>query len=86
MPRIERKRKMEVKETLLDFFAKEKKISGIDENTDLFREGHVNSLFALEMVVFIEKTFSVRIPRKEMKKENFTSVCAMAELVERLKS
>ncbi|MBQ8208394.1 MAG: acyl carrier protein [Clostridia bacterium] len=72
-------------EILLDFFANEKKISGIDENTDLFKEGHVNSLFALEMVVFLEKTFSLKIPRKEMNKANFTSVGAMAALVERLK-
>ena len=77
---------MNVKEILLDFFANEKKISGIDENTDLFKEGHVSSLFALEMVVFIEKTFSVKIPRKEMKKENFTSVAAMTALVEKLRS
>ncbi len=71
-------------EILLEFFANEKKISGIDENTDLFKEGHVNSLFALEMVVFLEKTFSLKIPRKEMNKANFTSVGAMAALVERL--
>lgn len=75
---------MSPKEILLAFFQKEKKISGIDENTDLFKEGHVNSLFALEMVVFIEKTFSIKIPRKEMNKANFTSVGAMAALVERL--
>ena len=75
---------MSAKERILEFFLKEKKISGIDENTDLFGEGHVNSLFALEMVVFIEKTFSLKIPRKEMNKANFTTVAAMAELVERL--
>ena len=71
-------------EILLEFFADEKKISGIDANTDLFKEGHVNSLFALEMVVFLEKTFSLKVPRKEMNKANFTSVGAMAALVERL--
>lgn len=77
---------MTVSEILLDFFKNEKKITDIDENTDLFREGHVNSLFALEMVVFLEKTFSFKIPRKEMKKDNFKSVAAMASLVERLKN
>ena len=76
---------MNVKEIILDFFENEKKIKGIDEGTDLFAEGHVNSLFALEMVVFIEKTFSLKIPRKEMNKANFTTVAAMASLVERLK-
>ncbi|MBR4296197.1 MAG: acyl carrier protein [Clostridia bacterium] len=77
---------MTASEILLDFFKNEKKINDIDENTDLFREGHVNSLFALEMVVFLEKTFSFKIPRKEMKKDNFKSVAAMVSLVERLKN
>lgn len=69
---------------ILDFFKNEKKITGIDADTDLFNGGYVNSLFALEMVVFLEKTFDVKIPRKEMNKQNFTTVGAMAALVEKL--
>ena len=75
---------METCQKILTFFIEEKKISGITPDTDLFAGGYVNSLFALEMVLFLEKTFSIKIPRKEMRRENFTTVQRMADLVERV--
>lgn len=71
-------------DTIIGFFEKEKRITGLAPDTDLFAGGYVNSLFALEMVVFIEKTFKLKIPRKEITKANFTTPAAMAALVERL--
>lgn len=75
---------MDTCQKILTFFIEEKKISGITPDTDLFAGGYVNSLFALEMVLFLEKTFSIKIPRKEMRRENFTTVQRMADLVERV--
>lgn len=75
---------MDTSQKILTFFIEEKKISGITPDTDLFAGGYVNSLFALEMVLFLEKTFSIKIPRKEMRRENFTTVQRMADLVERV--
>ena len=75
---------MDTCQKILTFFIEEKKISGITPDTDLFASGYVNSLFALEMVLFLEKTFSIKIPRKEMRRENFTTVQRMADLVERV--
>ena len=75
---------MDTCQKILTFFIEEKKNSGITPDTDLFAGGYVNSLFALEMVLFLEKTFSIKIPRKEMRRENFTTVQRMADLVERV--
>ena len=75
---------MDTCQKILTFFIEEKKIFGITPDTDLFAGGYVNSLFALEMVLFLEKTFSIKIPRKEMRRENFTTVQRMADLVERV--
>ena len=75
---------MDTCQKILTFFIEEKKISGITPDTDLFAGGYVNSLFALELVLFLEKTFSIKIPRKEMRRENFTTVQRMADLVERV--
>lgn len=71
-------------EVITDFFKSEKKIADITPDTDLFAGGYVNSLFALEMVVFLEKKFGIKIPRKEINKANFTTPAKMAELVGRL--
>ena len=75
---------MDTCQKILTFFIEEKKISGITPDTDLFAGGYVNSLFALEMVLFLEKTFNIKNPRKEMRRENFTTVQRMADLVERV--
>lgn len=56
----------------------------ISEAQDIFSLGFVNSLFAMELVMFIEKTFAVTIPNDELRIDNFRTANAMAELVSRL--
>jgi acyl carrier protein len=56
----------------------------ITETDNIFEIGFVNSLFAMELVMFIEKTFSVTVPNDELRIENFHSAYSMTELVERL--
>jgi methoxymalonate biosynthesis acyl carrier protein len=52
------------------------------DDDDIFSLGFVNSLFAMELVMFIEKTFEFRIPNAALQIRNFRSVHAMSELVE----
>ncbi|MDQ1740747.1 MAG: hypothetical protein QOE53_2399 [Pseudonocardiales bacterium] len=56
----------------------------IGENEDIFQIGFVNSLFAMELVMFVEKTFSVTVPNEELRIDNFRSATTMSELVSRL--
>jgi methoxymalonate biosynthesis acyl carrier protein len=56
----------------------------ITDDQDIFALGFVNSLFAMELVLFIEKTFGARIPNDELKLDHFRSVVAMESLVARL--
>lgn len=58
----------------------------ISETDNIFQIGFVNSLFAMELVMFIEKTFSVTVPNDELRIENFHSAVSMTELVDRLTS
>ena len=50
---------------------------------DIFSLGFVNSLFAAELVMFIEKTFALSIPSAELEIDNFRTVDSMTALVER---
>jgi len=52
-----------------------------DEN--LFAEGLINSLFALQLVAFLEKEFRVRIENEDLELGNFRSIDALASLVHR---
>jgi acyl carrier protein len=58
----------------------------IGPDEDIFQIGFVNSLFAMELVMFVEKTFSVTVPNDELRIDNFRSVTSMSELVHRLSS
>jgi acyl carrier protein len=56
----------------------------LDDRCDLFSLGLVNSLFAMEIVMFIEKLTGHQIPREELILDHFRSVDAMTRLTERL--
>lgn len=58
----------------------------ITDNQDIFSLGFINSLFAMELVMFLEKEFSVQIPNDQLRIDNFRTVTAMSELVDRLRS
>ncbi|WP_236794810.1 acyl carrier protein [Amycolatopsis sp. GM8] len=54
------------------------------DEEDIFSLGFVNSLFAMELVMHIEKTFGATIPNDELQIDNFRSVTSMTGLVGRL--
>jgi methoxymalonate biosynthesis acyl carrier protein len=56
----------------------------VEDHEDIFALGFVNSLFAMELVMFIEKQFQTQIPNEEMDLDNFRTMDAMVELVGRL--
>lgn len=73
---------MTTQERIMGFF-NSKGINGIENDTDLFKGGYVNSLFALEVVMFLEKEFKIKIKNKDITEKNFKTVNSMAEVVEK---
>lgn len=55
----------------------------LDPADDIFALGFVNSLFAMELVVFVESTFGLTVPNEELRVDNFRRASAVADLVER---
>ncbi|MFH8562247.1 acyl carrier protein [Streptomyces sp. NPDC017988] len=53
-------------------------------DTDLFATGGVSSLFAMELVVHVEKTFGIAVEGADLRIDNFRTVNTMTELVLRL--
>jgi methoxymalonate biosynthesis acyl carrier protein len=56
----------------------------LTDDNDIFALGFVNSLFAMELVTFIEGTFGTAIPNEELTLDNFRTIAAMAGLAGRL--
>jgi acyl carrier protein len=55
----------------------------LGENDDIFALGFGNSLFAMQLVEFVEREFDVELEEEDLDMENFTTIRAIAELVER---
>jgi methoxymalonate biosynthesis acyl carrier protein len=54
---------------------------GADE--DIFALGFVNSMFAMQLVLFIEQEFGISVDDEDLEIENFQTINRIAQLVER---
>jgi acyl carrier protein len=55
----------------------------VGDDEDIFALGFVNSLFAMQLVLFVEQEFDVIVENEDLEIENFASVNALLGLIER---
>lgn len=55
--------------------------SGTGDDDDIFERGLVSSMFAVELVDFIEVTFQIAVDNEDLDLGNFRSVSAMSKFV-----
>jgi len=72
------------KEQIIAFIKGRYPQAEISESEDTFQLGFINSLFAMELVMFVEKSFGVTIPNEELRIDNFRTANSMSDLVDRL--
>jgi acyl carrier protein len=53
----------------------------LKDDDDIFSLGFVNSLFAMQLVLFVEKEFQVKVQDDDLLIDNFRSVNAVMDLV-----
>ncbi|GGU43643.1 hypothetical protein GCM10010211_03860 [Streptomyces albospinus] len=73
----------DVETELKQFLEKSTKTSW-ESDTDLFADGGVSSMFAMELVVHIERSFGLAIEGPDLRIDNFRTVNDMTALVLRL--
>lgn len=73
----------EIKETVKRFISSSITITDLDEDDNLFESGIVNSLFAIQLMTFIEKTFAIEVGMDDLDIENFKSLNAATAFVVR---
>ena len=63
-------------------------IRGVDvkDSDDIFTMGLVNSMFAMQLVEFVESRFNVEIGPEDLEITNFRTIDAISALVERKSS
>ena len=70
-----------IKETVRRFILSSIAIADLNDDDDLFELGIVNSLFAVQLVTFIEKTFVIEVEMDDLDIDNFKSLNATTAFV-----
>jgi len=70
-----------VKETVKQFISSSINIPDLNDGDNLFESGIVNSLFAVQLMTFIERTFAIEVGPDDLDIENFKSLNAMTAFV-----
>ncbi|WP_036688422.1 phosphopantetheine-binding protein [Paucisalibacillus globulus] len=73
--------KLKIREFLEQFFGDHQ----LRDDEDLFSTGYVSSLFAMQLVMFIEKEFQIHLKNEELDLKNFQSIDRIANFLEQLK-
>jgi methoxymalonate biosynthesis acyl carrier protein len=54
----------------------------LEDDQDIFALGFVNSLFAMQLVLFVEKEFGFTVEDADLDIDNFRSINALVNLIE----
>jgi len=74
----------EIKTEIKSFLAKNIGNTSLEDEDDLFESGLVNSLFAMELVSFVEKNFKIRVADKDLNLDNFKTISTISGLIQRI--
>lgn len=72
-------KKLKIKQFFGRFFS----VQGLTDESDIFSLGLVNSLFAMQLVMFLEDEFHIKIENHELDLGNFKSVNAIMAFLKR---
>ncbi len=74
---------MDIKQQVREFVSRFVRGHDLDDGEDIFATGFVNSMFAMQLVNFVETTFGITVESDDMEIDNFRSIDAISALVER---
>ena len=73
----------EIRARLREFVARFLRGHNLQDGEDLFATGYVNSMFAMQLVQFVESSFGVACESEDLEIDNFRSIDALTALVQR---
>ena len=71
------------KEKIRAFLARFFRDHVLADDEDIFASGYVNSMFAMQLVQFVEGEFGLAVESEDLELDNFRTVNAIVALVER---
>jgi len=73
---------METKKKVRDFLSRFIGNAKINDEDNIFDKKLVNSLFAMQLVVFVENEFGIVLQNEDLNLENFKSINSITDLIE----
>ena len=83
---MEQENKQTVSNKIRNFILEAIRIPDLKDGDNLFETGIVNSLFAVQMMTYLEKTFGIQVTTDDLLIENFESIDSATSFVLRKKS
>jgi acyl carrier protein len=72
----------DTKQKIRAFLGKHLRGHDVGDDDNIFAEGLLNSLLAMQIVQFVEQDFDIQIDNGDLKMDNFRTINAMAALIE----
>ena len=73
---------MNIKEKIRRFLSRFVGDAIFDDADNIFEKGLVNSLFAMQLVVFIENDMGITLENEDLELDNFISINSISALIE----
>lgn len=83
MTTMDAARESGIKEAVKQFILRSVNIPHLNDDDNLFASGIVNSLFAVQLMTFVEKHFAIEVEMDDLDIENFKSLNATAAFIVR---
>lgn len=74
---------VEIRARLREFIARFLRGHDLQDGEDLFATGYVNSMFAMQLVQFVESSFGIACESEDLEIDNFRSIDALTAFVQR---
>ena len=75
--------KDEIKQHMRAFLAEHIHRADLPDDEDICASGYVHSMFAMQLVLFIESQLGVQLSNQDLRLDNFRTLNVMADLLER---
>lgn len=69
------------KEIIKDYLLEHIDVEELEDDEDMFESGHANSLFAIQLMTYLEKQFSLKITMDDLDMKNYSTIDSITEFV-----
>jgi acyl carrier protein len=73
----------EYKQIIRQFFSRFFRTDELGDADDVFAGGYVNSLFAIQLIAWLEKEFKITIEDDDLQLSNFSTIDSIAQMLGR---